>query len=141
MNGQYLGLSPSEASDAALELFELIRMPFKTIKDYDSVSISSRSNYIQFWQMMNDFKSPENFNFKALSKLAMRLYSIPPSEAGAERKLSKLKWRFPDRRNRISEASLMNEIYIEEAYSQKLKSNKEFTKTIWELPQHNNNDS
>ncbi len=137
-NASYLGLSSSESMEAASELLTLLRTPFKEINDYCQLAINPKSNFIQFWHLMKDFQCSDHCDFQALSKLAMRLFSIPPSEAGAERKLSKLKWRFPDRRNRISEETLMNEIYIEETFMQKLNSNKEFSKAIWELPPHNN---
>ena len=66
----------------------------------------------------------------------MRLYAIAASEAGAERSFSTLGWRFDKRRNKTKQKTMFNEIHIENAQKMKLKSNKDMSTTMWNLPKH-----
>lgn len=139
-NGQFIDLSLvplDKLNQIILENGIFEHIPLYVIESEHHSKFIGQFMMLAYELAKNTSISREDF-LQALSKLAIRLFSIPPSEAGAERKLSKLKWRFPDRRNRISEETLMNEIYVEETFMQKLNSNKEFSKAIWELPPHNN---
>ena len=73
---------------------------------------------------MKDFEY-NGHSFSHIASIALRLYSIPPSEAGAERSFSKLKWRFPDRRNRTKHDKMLNEIHIEHYHYQKIDNSNE----------------
>lgn len=131
-----MGLSDTEANEIITELIDLIFMPFSKIRDYCPNAICNKSRFNQFWTLLKDFEYEPNHNFKSLSKLAFSLYSIPLSEAGAERSFSKLKRRFTDRRNRTSQETMMNEIHVENAHKNKLNSNKDYSEIMWQLPYH-----
>ena len=134
-NSKYFGLSDEEARNAAIELHNLLITPFSVIKAQCPLSICTESNYMNFWSLISEIKI-NGVQFKNISKIAFKFWAIPASETGAERAFSKFKWRFPDRRNRIKGSTMMEEIFIEDAYEQRVLSNDNFSETMWELPPH-----
>ena len=124
-----------EANLAVIELHDLLTMHFSVLYNQNSSSIFPQSNFLNYWSLLSDFEH-NGHTFEHIAKIAFRLYTIPPSESGSERSFSKLKWRFPDRRNRTKHDSMMNEIHIAEYHAQKISQNKSNSKPIWNLPPH-----
>ena len=134
-NAAYFDLSDDEANLAVIELHDLLTMHFSVLYNQNSSSICPQSNFLNYWSLLSDFEH-NGHTFEHIAKIAFRLYTIPPSESGSERSFSKLKWRFPDRRNRTKHDSMMNEIHIAEYHAQKISQNKSNSKPIWNLPPH-----
>ena len=105
-----------------VELHDLLTMHFSDLYNQNSSSICPQSNFLLFWSSLKDFEH-NGHTFEHIAQIALRLYPIPPSESGSERSFSKLKWRFPDRRNRTKHSSMMNEMHIAEYHAQKVKDN------------------
>ena len=137
-NAKYFGMDDIQAQKAVTELNELILMPFITLNNHCKCAICKESNFTNFWGIVKDFNYRDH-KFENIAKLAMKMFTIPASEAGAERAFSKIKWRFYDRRNRVSSKTIMNEFYIENFYKNKLESNDNFSQKIFELPIHKTN--
>ena len=134
-NATYFGLSETEANKAVIELNKLILTPFSTIKSYNQTAVCPESNFMNFWSIISEL-TIDGIRFENISKIAFRLWPIPPSEAGAERAYSKIKWKFPDRRNRLKDSTMMDEIFVEDAYQQKVNNDNNFSEAMWQLPQH-----
>ena len=137
-NAKYFDMDDIQAQKAVAELNELILMPFITLNNQCKCAICKESNFTNFWGIVKDFNYRDH-KFENIAKLAMKMYTIPASEAGAERAFSKIKWRFYDRRNRASSKTIMNEFYIENFYKNKLESNDDYSQKIFELPIHKTN--
>lgn len=134
-NATYFGITETEANKAIIELHELILTPFSTIRSFNKTAVYPDSNYMNFWSVISEI-TIDGVSFENISKIAFRLWQIPPSEAGAERAYSKIKWKFPDNRNRIKDYTMMDEIYVEDAYQQRTGNGNDFSEAMWQLPQH-----
>lgn len=134
-NATYFELSETEANKAVMELHKLILTPFSTIRSFNQTAVCSDSDFMNFWSVISEL-TINGVSFENISKIAFRLWPIPPSEAGAERAYSKIKWKFPDRRNRIKDSTMMDEIYVEDAYQQRTNNGNDFSEAMWQLPQH-----
>ena len=64
--------------------------------------------------------------------IALRLFSIVPSEADAERWFSELKWCFPERRNLVTHITML--LHVTYFHNTKVKNKKKDKKTsIWKV--------
>ena len=136
-NHTYLNLTIEEANKAVNELNVLICLKFSSLEKHCPGSINPLSNFSNFWNTLHDFEYKDGCTFATLSKIAFRLYPICCSEAGAERVFSRLKWKYPDRRSRTNKKLMINEMHIDNAFTNKLKSSENFKNTMWQLPPHN----
>ena len=134
-NAVYLGLNKEEAINAAIELNCLLRMPFSILRQYCPVAIDKNSDYMTYWSTIQDFEY-KGHKFENIAKIAFRIFPISASESGAERSFSNFGWKFTKRRNRISKKTMINEIHIQDAHKKKIRNNSDYSKTMWELPQH-----
>lgn len=108
---------------------------FSNIKSICPLAICPESNYMNYWTLISELEI-DGITFQNIAKIAFRLWTIGASEAGAERAFSKIKWKFPDRRNKLKETTMMDELYVEDAYEQRVKNDETFSETMWNLPQH-----
>lgn len=134
-NAKFLGLNDREANSAISELNKLIITPFSNIKSICPQAICPESNFMNYWSLISDLKL-NGYTFQNISKIALRFWPISASETGAERAFSKIRWRFPERRNKLKESTMMDEIYVEDAYEQRVKENPNFSEAMWQLPPH-----
>ena len=134
-NAKYFGLTSDEANLAIIELHHLLTMDFSVMKQSIPGAISILSNFENFWSTLKDFEYCGH-TFDHIAMIAFRLNAIPPSEAGAERAFSNIKWKYPERRNRAGHDSMIHEIHIDQYVRQKLESKD--PNSIWKLPPHIN---
>lgn len=132
-NASFLGLSKDEAINGGIEINKLLLMPFSTLQNFCPGAIGIKSNFMNYWTNLEDFEY-NGSTFATAAKIAFRLYPISASEAGAERAFSNFGWKFDDRRNRISHETMTNEIYVQNAHSNKIKKNDDYSKVMWNLP-------
>ena len=133
-NAEYFGLSEDEANKASIELGDLLSKPFCYFKEKCPDAICMDSKFSHFWSVIKDIEYEQGRNFSHIAKIAFILFSIPASEAGAERAFSLIKWRFNDRRNKVKKETMMNEIFIENFHKEKINSDKEYSLSMWDLP-------
>lgn len=93
---RFLGGSPQNESIVSSQLEEDIECLLDT---FDPPRMKSNMSVLQYWEE----KKLEN---EALYKLAMVVYSIPPTEVQIERDFSKLNFVFSDRRCRLTQERL-----------------------------------
>lgn len=134
-NAAHFDLTKEEAMEASIQLYNLLITPFSILNNGIPSAICPQSKLSHYWGMLKDFEYEKGRNFNILSKIAFRLKAISASEAGPERALSRLKWRFTDRRNKTSEKSMIREIYVENSYKQKNKDDNSVN-DMWKLSDH-----
>ena len=141
-NHEYFNMTKEDAISATIELNDLISYKFINLQTYCASAISPNSKFSHYWSILQSFEYENGRTFKHIAQIAFRLYPISASEAEVERIFSKLKWKFPDRRNRINQKKLINEIHIANSVSYKkiFKNEIESEKMFWQLPPHKENN-
>ena len=109
-------------------------MPFEVLNRCIPSAMSMTINVHSFWTTLQNIEY-NGHTFRNIAIIAFRLSVIPLSKAGAERFFSKLKHRYPERRNRANHDTILNEIHIENYHQNKIK-NSDDSSAIWVLPPH-----
>jgi hypothetical protein len=88
---QELGYVEAKCEDLLMEL----RAYHRKEKPYTQIFRKERESPLKWWLSID---APKD----SLSELAIKIFSIPPSQAVCERNFSTLKWIFGDRRTRLN---------------------------------------
>ena len=114
-------------------LDSLLIMQFSILNKTYPSTLASNSNFVNYWSILKDFEYQLQ-SFEHIATIAFRLFSNVPSESDAERGFSELKWRFPDRRNRVTHNTMLHQLHVTYFHNSKVKNKKKDKKTsIWKV--------
>jgi hypothetical protein len=81
---------------SSAELVSQIQLFYLRDRDYDSPYSTTKNDALTWWRMCNPVREEENY----IQKLALKILSITPHNAGCERVFSILGWFANKRRTR-----------------------------------------